>query len=310
MTMRARTAAAASAESDRAAAWFDEAFLRKLEQLALIAKRVARGGARGERKTARAGGGLEFADHRDYAPGDDPRRIDWNAYGRLERPLVRLFEAEEELPLYLLVDSSGSMAIGRPPKLELAAKVAAALAYLAMAALDPVYLYPFADGLDEEAGRPRGRDSFRALLGRLGRLAPRGQTDLDAAVTRLLARHRRRGLAVVLSDLFSAGGCEAGLERLRHARFQPVVLAITATEDRHAPADEDDLVVVDAETGVERRIELSDDVRLGYERAAHERLDRLERFCRRRALLWFAVSSEQPFDTVVLRMLRAGGLVT
>jgi uncharacterized protein (DUF58 family) len=290
--------------------WFDEAFLRKLEQLALIARRVARGGARGERKTARTAGGLEFADHREYAPGDDPRRIDWNAYGRLERPLVRLFEAEEELPLYLLVDTSGSMAIGQPPKLALAARLAAALAYLALAALDPVFLYPFAAALDEEAGRARGRDPFRVLLARLARLRAQGATDLDAAVTRLLARHRRRGLAVVLSDLFAAGGCEAGLERLRHAGFQPVVVAITATEDRHAPPEDEELVVVDAESGVERRIELDAEARRGYERAARERLERLERFCRRRALLWFAVSSEQPFDAVVLRLLRAGGLVS
>jgi uncharacterized protein (DUF58 family) len=290
--------------------WFDDAFLRKLEQLALIARRVARGGARGERKTARTGGGLEFADHREYAPGDDPRRIDWNAYGRLERPLVRLFEAEEELPLHLLVDTSGSMAIGQPPKLALAARLAAALAYLGLAALDPVYLYPFAAGLDEDAGRTRGRDPFRVLLARLARLHAHGTTDLDAAVTRLLARRRRRGMAVVLSDLFSAGGCEAGLERLRHAGFQPVVVAITATEDRHAPADDDELVLVDVESGVERRIALDADARRDYERAARERLERLERFCRRRALLWFAVSSEQPFDAVVLRMLRAGGLVS
>ena len=67
---------------------FDQGFLRKLQHLAITARRIARGSARGERKTGRAGGGLEFADHRAYAPGDDLRRIDWNLFGRMEKPLV------------------------------------------------------------------------------------------------------------------------------------------------------------------------------------------------------------------------------
>ena len=161
------------------------------------------GSARGERKTGRAGGGLEFADHRDYAPGDDLRRIDWNLFGRMEKPLVRLFEAEEELPVYVLLDRSASMGVGGPPKLELAAQVAAALAYLAARAREPVQVYPFASAVGDALSPLRGRAGVhplpRAAGGAGGR---RGGPTWRRPRSGCWSRHRRRGLVVVVSDFF------------------------------------------------------------------------------------------------------------
>lgn len=287
---------------------FDEAFLRKLQHLAITARRIARGSARGERKTGRAGGGLEFADHRAYAPGDDLRRIDWNLFGRMEKPLVRMFEAEEELPVYVLLDRSASMGIGGPPKLDLAAQIAAALAYLAARSREPVQVYPFAGGVDEALSPARGGLGFRRFLDQLAAVPAAGVTDLEAAASGLLSRHRRRGLVVVVSDFFGQRS-EAALDRLRHARFEPVAVSITAVEDRHAP-DADQVVIVDAETGVERVVELTAETRAGYERLATERTEGLARFCHRRAFPWVAASAEQPFDGVVLRLMRSRGLLS
>src|SRR6185436_13191622 len=131
---------------------FDDVFLRKLERLAVVAKRVAARHGRGERRTRHVGSGIEFADHRDYAPGDDLRHLDWNLYGRLERPLVRLFDEDEDLPVYVLVDSSASMGLGQPRKLDLARAVAAALAYVALTNLDRVAIYATSDELGEGLG--------------------------------------------------------------------------------------------------------------------------------------------------------------
>jgi uncharacterized protein (DUF58 family) len=287
---------------------FDPGFLRKLQHLAIAARRLARGSARGERKTGRAGGGLEFADHRAYAPGDDPRRIDWNLFGRMERPLVRLFEAEEELPVYVLLDRSASMGLGGPPKLDLAAQVAAALAYLAARAREPVQVHPFATAVGEPLSPLRGGLGFSRFLERLAALAPDGRTDLDAAAAGLLARHRRRGLVVVVSDFFGQR-TEAALDRLRHARFEPAVVSVTAAEDRHAP-DEDDLVIVDVETRAERAVVLDAASRAAYQRLAGERGDALARFCHRRGFPHVAASAEQPFDAVVLRLMRSRGLLS
>src|SRR4051794_41175796 len=104
---------------------FSDEFLRRLEYLHVVARRLVAGGARGERRARKPGAGIEFADHRDYSLGDDPRYLDWSAYGRLERLLVRLFDEEQELEVHLLLDSSGSM--GRGLKFDRARQVAAAL---------------------------------------------------------------------------------------------------------------------------------------------------------------------------------------
>jgi uncharacterized protein (DUF58 family) len=287
---------------------FDEAFLRKLQQLSIVAKRVAHGGGRGERKTRRSGAGLEFADHREYSPGDDLRRIDWNLYGRVGRPLVRLFDEDEELTFYLLVDASASMGIGARPKLRLACETAAALAYIGLGGRDRVAVHPFAADLAEGVGPLRGRRQIHPVLRVLDQLAPRGRTDLALATASFLSRHRRTGVVVILSDFFDPTGAEPALDRLRARRFEPVLVQITAIEDRRAPED-DELVVIDSETERECLVTLDERARLDYEQRVGARLEALTRFCRKRAVPCFAVSAEQPFDGVVLRLLHVGGLL-
>ena len=93
---------------------FDEKFLKTLEHLHMVSRKVFAGNLRAERRTRKVGSGIEFADHRTYARGDDFRYIDWNLYGRLDKLLLRLFEEEEDLHIYILVDCSDSMAIGQP----------------------------------------------------------------------------------------------------------------------------------------------------------------------------------------------------
>ena len=107
--------AAAAAPSNRAqdrSALFDDRFLKTLEHLHMVSRTVFAGNLRAERRTRKVGSGIEFADHRTYARGDDFRYIDWNLYGRLDRLLLRLFEEEEDLHIYILVDCSDSMSIG------------------------------------------------------------------------------------------------------------------------------------------------------------------------------------------------------
>jgi len=93
---------------------FDRDFLRKLEYLHIVSKRVFAGQFRAERRARKLGSGLEFADHRAYSPGDDFRHVDWTAYQRFEKLLLRLFEEEQDLPIYLFVDRSRSMSTGTP----------------------------------------------------------------------------------------------------------------------------------------------------------------------------------------------------
>src|SRR4029434_5811942 len=134
---------------------FDDQFLKKLEYLHVVSKRAFAGHHRADRLTPTRGRGLEFADHRPYAAGDDFRHIDWKAYKRLNRLLLRLFDEERDLPIYLLLDASGSMA--EPAKFDLARRVTAAICYIGLAHLDRIALVPFAESLGRESIPGRGK---------------------------------------------------------------------------------------------------------------------------------------------------------
>ena len=108
---------------------FDEEFQRRLEVLAIVSRRLVAGRTRAERRSKKTGAGIEFADHRQYTPGDDFRHLDWNLYARTGRLLLRLYEEEEDLSVYVLLDVSRSMAVGDPPKLDYAKRLAAAAAW-------------------------------------------------------------------------------------------------------------------------------------------------------------------------------------
>jgi hypothetical protein len=124
---------------------FDDEFQRKLDYLALVSRRVFSGRMRAERRTKKSGSGVEFADHRDYQPGDDFRYLDWNVYQRFERLLLRLYEEEEDLAIYFIVDTSASMGFGDGEEAPLRQAVCAALAYVGLANLDRVSIVSTSD---------------------------------------------------------------------------------------------------------------------------------------------------------------------
>src|ERR1700710_1268831 len=122
---------------------FGSEFMQKLEYLSLVSKRVFRGQLLAQRRTKQLGGGIEFADHREYVPGDDFRYLDWNVYARHDELLLKRFQEEEDLHVYVLLDCSKSMAFGSPSKFDYARQVAAAMAYIALADLDRVAVIGF-----------------------------------------------------------------------------------------------------------------------------------------------------------------------
>jgi uncharacterized protein (DUF58 family) len=291
---------------------FDDRFLRKLESLALTIRRTTAGRSHGMRRSRRVGAGLEFADHRDYVPGDDLRYLDWNLYGRLERRALRLYEEDEDLSIDVLVDASASMAMGRPAKLDLALQIGAALAYVGLSNLDRVAVTALGA---EAAGPPPGRGKARILpiLRHLDAVRPPQKTSrpsLEAAVREFLSRRRgrRRGLAALVSDFYDPAGARAALELVRRNRLEAIAVQISAP-DELAPQLRGDLQLCDAETGELRDLTISPRARADYAQRHAALLRELRGYCRERAIPCFTVTSEQPFDAVVLRMFRTGGLL-
>ena len=292
---------------------FDDHFLGRLETLAATARRISRARAgllRGNRRSRRVGAGLEFADHRDYVAGDDPRHLDWNLYGRLGRLALRLYEEDEDLSIDVLVDASASMGVGRPPKLDLALQIGAALAYVGLANLDRVAVTAFSGADVPTLPLTRGKAAILPTLRRLEAVQAAGQTALAAAVRAFLARGRgrRRGLAILISDFYDPDGHRPALDLLRHHRLEVVAVQVSAPEEI-APTLHGDLRLRDVETGELRDLVVSPGVLAAYNRRRDALIRSLQSTCREREIPCFAVVSDRSFDAAVLDMFRSGGLL-
>jgi uncharacterized protein (DUF58 family) len=287
---------------------FDDEFQRKLEMLALVSRRVFAGRLRAERRSKKRGTGVEFADYRDYAPGDDFRSIDWNIYQRFSRLLVRLYEEEEDLGIYFLVDSSTSMGFGGGKKLDQARRLCAALAYVGLANLDRVTIVSLSDHVESRMPTTRGKARIFKVFEFLSGIQPRGRTDLTEALNTFVAQHKRRGLAVLISDLYDPAGFEGGINVLRYAKFEPYVLHVIDPRDAH-PELKGDVRLYDCETGEEREVTVTDALLKRMERALLEYREGIERFCTTRQVPYFIADTEKPFEDLVLELFRKGGFL-
>jgi len=288
---------------------FDDRFLKTLEHLHLVSRKVFAGNLRAERRTRKVGSGIEFADHRTYARGDDFRYIDWNLYGRLDKLLLRLFEEEEDLYIYLLVDVSDSMSIGAPmPKLHYAMQIAAALSYVGLANLDRVAIIPFAGKLIDRLPPSRGKNRIFRVFEFLRSCGIGGRTELAECMKTFVTQNKRRGLAVVISDFYDPVGFEQGLNTLRYNKFEPFVLQVY--DQREAdPQLHGDLALVDCETGDTREVTVSKSLLEAYQREHEKYCKELEAYCTKYAMPFFRTHTTIPFDQLVLKIFRSGGFL-
>jgi uncharacterized protein (DUF58 family) len=287
---------------------FDDEFQRRLEYLAMVARRVFTGAMRAERRTKKTGSGIEFADHRDYTPGDDFRYLDWYAYQRFDRLLLRLFQEEEDLSIYFIVDNSRSMGFGGGEKLRHAKRLCAALAYVGLANLDRVAIVTASDEINARMEPTRNKSRIFRIFRFLEGVEADGATDLGAALRTFVAQHKRRGLAVLLSDLYDPAGFERGINVLRYNKFEPFALHVTDPADAR-PDLRGDLVLYDCETGEEREVTVTKRVLDRYAQAHEAYLKRVQSFCVSRQVSYFRADLGVPFDELILRVFRKGGFL-
>jgi uncharacterized protein (DUF58 family) len=287
---------------------FDDEFQRKLDYLALVSRRVFAGRLRAERRTKKSGSGVEFADHRDYQPGDDFRYLDWNVYQRFERLLVRLYEEEEDLAIYFILDTSASMAFGGAKKLRYAKKVVAALAYVGLANLDRVTIVTTSDRVMERMPETRGKARIFKAFRFLREVRAEGQTDLGDAMKTFVAQNKRRGLAVLVSDLYDPRGFENGVNVLRYNKFDPFVVHVVDSAEAR-PKLHGDVLVYDCETGEEREVTVTAKVLERFAEAHAKYLAEVERFCATHQVPYVAAGVDVDFDELILRVFRRGGFL-
>jgi uncharacterized protein (DUF58 family) len=226
------------AAADDPTATLDPTALARFGRLELIARLVVEGVMAGLHKSPFKGFSVEFAEHRQYGPGDEIRHIDWRAYGKTDRYYVKEFEEETNLKAYLVVDSSGSMGYaGRTvAKFEHARRLAAALAYLAISQRDAVGLVTF-DTAFRALIPPRSAPShFSVICEALERTRPGGETPLSGILHALAERIRRRGLVIVLSDGFDqVDALTSALRHLRHRRHEVLFFHVLTPEEEEFP---------------------------------------------------------------------------
>lgn len=289
---------------------FDEEFQRRLEVLSIVSRRLVAGRTRAERRSRKTGSGIEFADHRQYAPGDDFRHLDWNLYARTGRLLLRLYEEEEDLSVYVLLDVSRSMAVGEPhSKLRYAKQLAAALSYIALANLDRVSIVTFSDEVSRRLAPTRGKNTIFKVFRFLRGLDADGRTGTADAMKTFVAQNRRRGVAILISDLYDPSGFEAGINTLRYHKFEPYVIQVYDPVEVRPPLH-GDVQLVDNETGETREVTITPRVLERYAKAHAAYRARIDDFCTQKHVPHHAVSTEIPFDQAILDILRRGGLVT
>jgi uncharacterized protein (DUF58 family) len=292
---------------------FDEAFLRKLERLDIVARRLRAGVLRGERRSTKRGQSVEFADFRDYTPGDDLRRVDWNVYARFERAFIKLYQEEEDRTVHILLDTSPSMdwGEGAAHKLTWARRAAAALGYIALAGLDRVALATVGAGVERHAATLRGTGALFRMFDFLAADAPAvGGTDLDAALEEYGARGRRAGPLFLISDLFSAGatGGRAGLLALAARGYDPNVIH-TLAPDELDPRLAGELKLIDRETGAARELTVDDAALARYRRGLAAWRDEWSAYCTGRTMPYLPVDTSLPFEDLILTALSRGGMV-
>jgi uncharacterized protein (DUF58 family) len=287
---------------------FDEAFLKKLEYLHLVAKKLFSGVSRAERRTRKVGSGIEFADYRSYVAGDDFRYLDWNIYGRTDRLLLRLFEEEEDLYIYILLDISDSMRLAVPPKLDYAMQIAAALAYVGLANLDRVSISLFSDGLQDRLAPARGKGRIFKVFDFLRGQSAGGTTDLRSSVRSFVHQNKRRGIAVLISDYYDPQGFEEAINLLRFNRFEPFAIQIYNEQEAN-PQLNGDLQLVDCETGESRAVTISPKILQLYREEHARYCHQLEDYCRNKQVPFVRADTAIPFDELVLKIFRRGGFL-
>ncbi len=290
--------------------FLDQDFLQKLEQISLLSRKVFHGLLKGERRSKKKGVSIEFADYRDYVPGDDLRFLDWNIYGRLERLFIKLFQEEEDLNVFFLVDSSESMNFGTPSKWIYAKKLVAALSYVALMGLDRISVAAFAGNVHDHLPLMRGKHAVWRLFEFLRNLDIHSQepTNLEQACRTFAMQSKSSGMIILLSDFMDPGGYEEGLKFFASRNHDVLAIQILSPEEIQ-PTLVGDIRLVDCETASTVDLSISAHLLTRYDHILHGYLQQLKDWCVRHDIFYLFTSTEQSFEDLVLKYLRNLGMV-
>lgn len=300
---------------------FDEPFLRKLERLALLSRRATAGQTQGERRSSRRGQSVEFADFRPYVTGDDFRRIDWNAYARLDRFFIKLFIEEEDITVHFLIDASRSMDWGEPNKLQFAVRAAGALGYVALTGLDRVTVWTV-NNSSRRSSYPgilapmRGKKQAITLFSHLESIAKVNHTDnfpeppkdnIAHQLSAYAANTRHIGPLILCSDLMDDGWME-GVSSLAGRGFDVTILHLLSPDEVH-PLVNGDFKLIDSENQSSVEITADYDLIEKYQQNLIAWRESWRRHCGSRGIHYLPVETNLPLEELLFSWLRRQGVL-
>ena len=282
--------------------------LVRLEKMELLSRKIFRGRMKGERRSPRKGQSVEFADFRNYVPGDDLRFVDWNTFARLEKLFLKMFLEEEDLHFYALIDASNSMDFGDPTKLRYATQLAAALGFIGLIRSDRVKIETLDQSDREAAPVFRGRRGLWRMLDYLDGIEPGRPVSLAEGVKSFCVRNSGKGILVLISDLMDKAGYEGALRYLVSQDMDVYVIQVLSAEELE-PEIQGDLRLVDCEDDDVADVTISAPLMKRYKQTLAALVDSVREYCTRRGMAYLLARNEVSVDELVTGYLRTRGLV-
>lgn len=276
----------------------DEAFLSQLEQLGTLLKNNVAGMFGGNRRSKNLGSSCEFADYRDYMPGDDVTKIDWNAYARFDKLYEKLYFDERQMHTRIYIDASRSMAHGSEDKAEAALRLAAAFAYLSISEMDKVSIYALrGNRLEDIAIGMVGKDSYLGCVGRLNEL----EFDSDSKISEAIvpsAVGRGDGYSIIISDFLTDENYEAAIDRFAEQKRDILCVQILSREELN-PQMRGKMHLFDSEDQAKFfRKKIDQDVVRAYKDALKYVTDRIRSYCESRGGFYMLTSADAELSEI------------
>jgi len=285
--------------------FLDPLVVSKLAGLDLRARLVVEGFIAGLHKSPYKGFSVEFAEHRQYMPGDPIRNIDWKVYARRDRFYVKEFEEETNLRAYILVDASASMGYASSSavtKLQYASSLAAALSYLMLRQQDSVGLATFTSSIKNYIPPRSVKGHLNVILTELEHLQPGETTNVSRSLELLASRIRRRGLIIVLSDLMDdQAAVLSAVKHFRHRKHEVIVFHVLDESETQFPFDEE-IAFVDMETDEEITAN-SRQIAARYRKVMGDWITEYRTQCHEHLVDYALLSTSTPYDVALTRFL-------
>lgn len=285
---------------------FDDGFFQKLNTLKLSLTMQMNQGMSGARKSSAKGASVEFSDFREYMLGDDIRRIDWNAYGRMDKLFIKQFMEEKEAVYHIFLDTSKSMDFGDPKKSKLALQVAGALSYLILNNLDRVHVTQVQENALSYGKGLSGRNAYKKILAQLAGIRFDGKTTLAASIT---SRNiSSQGCSIIISDFLDPAGMEPALRYLKYKKQQIVLIQILSEQEVHI-TQEGSLNLIDSETGETVKVTVNRKMIEAYEQELSKLKSGLFRLARKYEAVYIFATTAEPIDRVLFDGMQSAGFV-